>query len=97
MQRPTDEAWEALVRETLAHPDLERGQLNTALRAIRKAAAEEGIEDVPGEIRRRADGYRATFPNCSLTPIALAKHWYRVVAPPVSSVTATLDRLRAVS
>ena len=80
--RPPDLAWEALVRETHANPAMERGKLNAALKAIREAAFTEGIHEdsLPQEIQLRADAYRAMWPMLTLTPTALARHWFRVVA-----------------
>lgn len=89
-----DLAWEALVRETAANPAAERGALNAALKAIREAAASEGIlEDdaVAAEIVRRADAYRRTFRGLTLTPNALAKHWFRVVVSSESGDTSAAD------
>lgn len=86
--RPVDECWEALVDETQAVPEVERGALNQALRAIRAVCSREGIhpDSIPQEIHLRADAYRRTFPNCSVTPMALAKHWKRVMIRPQASV-----------
>lgn len=92
MTRKTDLCWEALVRETAANPAMERGQLNLALRAIREAAFSEGLVDdetLAAEIPLRAQAYRDKMPQCSLTPTALAKHWFRVmVKPAVATVGA---------
>ncbi len=81
--RKADAGWEALVRETQANPAIERGALNKALSAIREAAQTEGIgeEDLATEITLRASAYRRLFPGIALTPIALAKHWFRVIPP----------------
>lgn len=81
MTRPPDLAWEALVKETAANPAVERGQLNVALKAIREAAQTEGLhpDDLPHEIELRAARYREAFPGLTLTPMALAKHWFRVL------------------
>lgn len=80
-ERRIDLAWESLVRETAANPAMERGPLNVALRAIREAAFSEGLteEGIPEEIVLRCAAYRRTFPNLTLTPTALAKHWFRVM------------------
>jgi hypothetical protein len=98
MARRRDEAWEALVRETRANPEIERGSLNTALRAIKAAAEVEGLlpDDLPAEISLRAAAYRKTFPGMTLTPNALAKHWFRVVAETDdrSPTQRKLDELR---
>lgn len=82
MSRQPDLAWEALVRVTNANEEMERGRLNTALRAIKIAWEKEGglLEDLPREIELRADSYHAMWPMLTLTPTALATHWYRVVA-----------------
>ena len=84
MARQPDLAWEALVRETQANPAMERGALNKSLKAIRSAAYSEGLteEGIPEEIRLRCEAYRRFFPGITLTPTALAKHWFRVVAAP---------------
>jgi hypothetical protein len=84
MTRERDMAWEALVRETHANPAMERGALNTALRAIREAAFSEGLmeDGIAEEIRLRADAWRTRWPHLTLTPTGLAKHWHRVMAQP---------------
>lgn len=96
--RERDLAWEALVETTHANPAIERGQLNTALRAIREASLTEGLaeESLPEEIRLRGRAYQAVFSGCALTPMALAKHWFRVLAQPIQSspVEQALERLR---
>jgi hypothetical protein len=99
MSRERDLAWEALVRETAANPAIERGQLNVALKAIREAAFTEGLmeEGLPEEIGLRAQAYRRTFPGLVLTPLALAKHWHRVMvqgSQPTTATERTLDELR---
>lgn len=99
MSRDRDEAWEALVRETAANPAMERGPLNAALKAIREAAFSEGIgeDGLPTEIRLRADAYRERWPHLTLTPTALARHWFRVIAPvpqPRTPTQRALDELR---
>ena len=99
-ERPLDLCWEALVDETRAVPEIERGQLNVALRAIRACCQRDGIhpDSVPQEIHLRAAAYRRTFKNCSLTPMALAKHWQRVMVNQTTSVEEqTLQRLRHTS
>lgn len=82
MTRAPDLAFEALERVTHANRMMERGKLNTALAAIRYAWENEGglPEDLPREIELRADAYRVMWPMLTLTPTALATHWYRVVA-----------------
>lgn len=98
-ERAPDLAWEALVRSTHANPAFERGALNSALRAIRSAALTEGLHEdsLPAEIERRSEAYARTFPGMTLTPNALAKHWFRVIAVPVpilSPQQAAIEELR---
>jgi ABC-type arginine transport system permease subunit len=90
--RERDLAWEALVKETAANPAVERGVLNAALKGIREAAYSEGLteEGIPEEIRLRAIAYRQAFPGLTLTPMALAKHWFRVMVTP-EQAAATVD------
>jgi hypothetical protein len=92
-----DLAWEALVKETAANPAIERGQLNVALKAIREAAYSEGLTEdgVPEEIRLRCQAYRDTFPGITLTPLALAKHWFRVMVHPTTPSVESLPHLHA--
>lgn len=82
MARKRDLDWEALVEVTSANEAIERGRLNTALKAIRVAWESEGglPEDLYLEIPRRAQAYHEMWPNMALTPTALAVHWKRVVA-----------------
>lgn len=82
-------AWEALVRATHANPAFERGALNSALRAIREAAHSEGLHEdsLPAEIERRAQAYGRTFAGMTLTPTALAKHWFRVLHEPAAKIS----------
>lgn len=98
--KPLDVCWEALVQETAANPAIERSKLNTALKAIRAAAFSEGLvedEAVAEEIRLRAAAYRQTMGGCCLTPMALANHWFRVVAQlqPISAAPAAGRRQQA--
>lgn len=95
-----DLAWEALVRETHANPAMERGKLNSALKGIREAALTEGLHEdsLPEEIRLRAQAYRERWPQLTLTPNALAVHWFRVIAPVAEAKSAQqieIDKLRA--
>jgi len=101
-RRSQDPCWEALIRATGAHPTAERVLLNVGLKAIRAACLDEGIpfENIPSEIERRAEAYRKVFPSCAITPMALAKHWCRVLgeatrfAAGVTVEEQTLARLR---
>ena len=76
-----DYAYEALAEVTSTDQNVGRGQLNAALRDIRKQ--EPDITDsylLGAEIHDRARMYRAVFQVAILTPTALAKHWHRVKA-----------------
>lgn len=53
-----------------------RGQANRAVKELRDAGAS------PEGIRARADRYRRTWPDCSLTPSALVKHYTALGAKP---------------
>lgn len=83
MGRRRDYAFEALAEVTAADPEVARGELNAALRDIRKMESE--VADVDNSylladlIHARAKMYRAVFPNVALTPTALSKHWLRVL------------------
>lgn len=76
--KPRDYAWEALVEVTASDPGTARGQLNKALLQIREQSQEEDSYLLSVEIHERAKMYRALWPEVSLTPSALAKHWKRV-------------------
>jgi len=96
--RALDICWEALVHETAANPAMERGQLNVALRAIREAAFSEGLVDdeaIATEIGLRAQAYREKMPECSLTPTALAKHWFRVMVQPLGAPSRQQSAIQA--
>ena len=98
MPRQPDLAWEALVRITHANPAMERGKLNKALTAIKEAWHSEGglPEDLPDEIERRAAAYHVMWPNMTLTPSALAVHWFRAAASQARKTPQqeALDELR---
>lgn len=82
MSRPPDLAWEALVAETQAMPEIERGALNVALKAIRAQCERDGLhpDSIPAEIRIRANIYKTVlFPGLTITPMALAKHFNRCI------------------
>lgn len=46
-----------------------RGQLNKALKELREVNATEA------EVRHKAKAYKTQYPNATLTPLALVKHW----------------------
>lgn len=94
-ERSPDLAWEALVEETQAMPEIERGALNVALKAIRAQCGRDGLhpDEIPEEIRRRAAAYREqVFPGLTLTPVSLAKHWNRCL-PKVIEQRETLPEM----
>lgn len=86
--RERDLAFEKLVEVTRANEDFERGKLNVALASIRSCCERDGIvpEDVPKEIEQHAIWYADAFPGLTLTPTALARHWYRVAPQKKDSV-----------
>lgn len=74
-----DYAFEALAEVTASDPAVARGQLNAALRDIRKQTPE--LDDsylLSAEIHERAKMYLAVWPEVALTPTALSKHWLRL-------------------
>jgi len=82
-QRRRDYAYEALAEVTASDPEIARGELNAALRDIRKMEPEvASVEDsyLLGDlVHARAKMYRAVFSDAALTPTALSKHWLRVL------------------
>ena len=95
-----DPCWEALLRATGANPTAERVRLNMALKIIRNCSIDREHLDpsvIPSEIERRAILYRRAFPKCTITPMALAKHWLRVsdeAEKPESREMALIQRMR---
>ena len=81
-----DELFEAIARECgMALDSLTksaRGELNNCRKQLAEANA------TPAAVRSRAIVYRAMYPNASLTPSALAKHWPSLV--PKSGGVATM-------
>ena len=61
-----------------------RGSLNRATKELREVAA------TPEEVTLAADAYRKQYPDCSLTPTALAKHWSAFSRP--STAESEWDR-----
>ena len=109
MARATDHGFDALVEVTGANVAVERGAINAALKAIKDALAGEVEGELLGQvIRDMAARYRRLWPDMTLTPTALAKHWNRILAEeqerakPVTYVThdrahcSTCDGLRMV-
>ena len=46
-----------------------RGQLNKAVKELREVGATEE------QVKAKAKAYRQQYPNATLTPTALVKHW----------------------
>jgi hypothetical protein len=66
-----------------------RGALNRAVKELREVNA------TPDQIANVAKAYKATYPNASLTPMALVKHWASFGAPKTGqrkSVWETYER-----
>lgn len=80
--RERDYAYEALADVTGSDPEVARGQLNAALRDIRtQEPALASVQDsylLSAEIHDRAAQYKQVWPDITLTPTALAKHWTRL-------------------
>lgn len=90
-----DLAFEALAEVTNTHWEAGRGELNFSLAGIRKQTENMLTDELlAAEIRTRADLYRQVFPNMTLSPTALNKHWERVVAekPKPSGSNLSADR-----
>lgn len=75
----SDLAFEALAEVTGTDWNVGRGELNKALASIREQFGRDNEEFLPAEIRHRAQLYRSVFTGAALTPLALSKHWLRVV------------------
>jgi hypothetical protein len=74
-----DYAFEALAEVTGTDWVQGRGELNTALKAIREQTTEQDSYLLGDLIHERAKMYREAMPDVMLTPTALAKHWLRVL------------------
>lgn len=94
MGRKPDLAFEALCKATGAneHVDGQRAKINTALKGIRAAWKADGLveDDLPAEIERRAGEYQRKWPTLTLTPMALAVHWNRLISPPPLDISKYL-------
>lgn len=73
-----DYSFEALAEVTATDWNTGRGELNKALMLIKEQSEIEDDYLLSAEIHDRAKMYRALWPEMSLTPSALAKHWERV-------------------
>ncbi|MCA1572725.1 MAG: hypothetical protein LC798_21005 [Chloroflexi bacterium] len=76
---PVDPLWDAMLDACDIHEPptaSARGAYNKA----RKDLADVGAN--PSEVHRRADIYRQRWPETSITPSALARHWAECANPP---------------
>lgn len=83
-----DPLWEALVEAMQTAPPATRsarGSWNAAVKELREAGAE------PTLVLAAAQNYRKTWPDISLTPTALAKHWHVFALEP----EARRERIKA--
>jgi hypothetical protein len=78
--RPRDPLFDALARTCNSAPEgmtpTECKACGVALSEIRKASPDL----TPSEIDRRAESFRRKFPNASVTPNALKRHWSALAA-----------------
>lgn len=78
--RPPDPLWDALMAvchiDTTAIPPSARGAYNHAVKELRDLGA------TPPDIVRRGATYRQKWPQTTLTPTALAKHWAELTPTP---------------
>lgn len=58
---------------------------------LKAAKAIALVGGTPREVRRRARAYQAEWPNATLTPSALARHWAKFAPAPDVSKSANLD------
>ena len=73
--RPRDDLWDALLGACGVKPD---DVTNSMRGAYGKAVSElRAVGATPEEVRARARRYRSEWPNATLTPNALARHWGR--------------------
>lgn len=56
-----------------------RKSINAALKELR------AVDATPNDVRARASQFRSKFPQASLTPMALAKHWPALTAQPAAA------------
>lgn len=95
--RPTDELWEAVVAtcgiDASQLTASGRGAINNALKQLRD------VEATPGQVKVRAQRYRNTWPQASLTPSALAKQWAALSGsgPETAPTNTAEDRFAAFS
>jgi biotin operon repressor len=73
VRRPTDNLFEAVAKacgiSLTSLTRSSRGQLNKAVKELREVGATEQ------DVQAKAKAYRTQYPNATLTPTALVKHW----------------------
>jgi biotin operon repressor len=73
VRRPTDNLFESVAKACgISLTNLtrsSRGQLNKAVKELREVGATEQ------DVQAKAKAYRTQYPNATLTPTALVKHW----------------------
>lgn len=71
--RPADPMWDTMLRVCNIDPNgltkTARGQINAALKELRDISA------TPADLEAKAAAYRKTWPEITITPTALVKHW----------------------
>lgn len=89
--RKSDPLWDALVSEMGAAPgtQIERGAWNKAAKELRDAGA------TPEQVTARCEEYRKRWPDLTLTPMALVKHWGALSVPSRASPNGWADRQQA--
>lgn len=90
-----DYAFEALAEVTGTDWEVGRGELNSALKAIREQSETLDAYLLADEIHERAKMYRQVMPDVMCTPSALAKHWKRVEAEAVKPKGTNLSAYKA--
>ena len=88
--RKPDPLWDALVAELGYQPETPsgRGPWNAALKQIRDAGATRP------DVEARCAEYRRRWPDMSLTPPALAKHWAALGVPAPPALPASWPALK---
>lgn len=77
--RPRDALWDSMLAACEIHEEptsSARGAYNRARKDLATAGA------TPEEIHRRADIHRLKWPDISITPSSLARHWAECATPP---------------
>lgn len=89
--RRRDEAFEALIKATGGSverlTESGRGPANKAMSDIRKASPDVTAEDIWTAVEK----YREQFPDSTVTPMAIAKHWDRIAPSEIDRLTVLID------